>query len=115
MITASPILISIKDYQNANRRPQSQKRATQRRKELLETFSVSKLNIFHHGNNSSKGKPTTQNDQIPQNRYLRPGENSIKKNNSISEYCPNFHLTNEEKLELEMVIATNNAADCGLW
>ena len=107
----SPILISIQDYQNANRRPQSQKRAKQRRKELLETFSVSKLNIFHHGNNSCKGKPTTQQDQIPQNRSSRSGENSVK----ISEYRPNFHLTNEEKLELEMVIATNNAADCGLW
>ena len=115
MIMTSPILISIQDYQNANRRPQSQKRAKQRRKELLETFSVSKLNIFHHGNNPSKEKPTTPNDQIPQNRYLRSGENSTKKNNSISQYRPNFHLTNEEKMELEMVIATNNAADCGLW
>ena len=112
---ASPILILIKDYQHANRRPQSQKRAKQRRKELLETFSVSKLNIFHHGNNSSKAKPTTQMDQMPQNRYSRSVENSIKKNNSISECRPNFNLTNEEKLELEMVIATNNAADCGLW
>ena len=115
MIIASPFLISIKDYQHANRRPQSQKRAKQRRKELLETFSVSKLNIFHHGNNSSKGTPTTQKDQLPQTRFSRSGEISINKNNSISEYRPNFHLTNEEKLELEMVIATNNAADCGLW
>ena len=115
MIMASPILILIKDYQHANRRPQSQKRAKQRRKELLETFSVSKLNIFHHGNNSSKAKPTTQMDQMPQNRYSRSVENSMKKNNSISESRPNFNLTNEEKLELEMVIATNNAADCGLW
>ena len=112
---ASPILILIKDYQHANRRPQSQKRAKQRRKELLETFSVSKLNIFHHGNNSSKAKPTTQMDQMPQNRYSRSVENSMKKNNSRSESRPNFNLTNEEKLELEMVIATNNAADCGLW
>ena len=115
MIMTSPILISIQDYQNANRRPQSQTRAKQRRKELLETFSVSKLNIFHHGNNSSKAKPTTQMDQMPQNRYSRSVENSMKKNNSISESRPNFNLTNEEKLELEMVIATNNAADCGLW
>jgi len=115
MIVESHILILIKDYQHANRRPHSQKRGKQRRKELLETFSVSKLNIFHHGNNPSKEKPTTPNDQIPQNRYLRSGENSTKKNNSISQYRPNFHLTNEEKMELEMVIATNNAADCGLW
>ena len=115
MIMESHILILIKDYQHANRRPQSQKRGKQRRKELLETFSVSKLNIFHHGNNSSKGTPTTQKDQIPQTRFSRSGENSINKNNSISEYRPNFHLTNEEKMELEMVIATNNAADCGLW
>ena len=115
MIMASPILMLMKDYQHANRRPQSQKRAKQRRKALLETFGVSKLNIFQHGNNSSKGKPKTQKDQIPRNHYSRSGEKSIKKNNSISEYRPNFHLTNEEKLELEMVIATNNAADCGLW